>query len=34
MPDYLDAIINKAIAKNPADRFQSVGELLEELHAV
>jgi serine/threonine-protein kinase len=34
MPDYLDAIINKAIAKNPADRFQSVGELLDELHAV
>lgn len=34
IPDYLDAVINKAIAKNPADRFQSVGELLEELHAV
>ncbi|MES2822958.1 MAG: protein kinase [Pseudomonadota bacterium] len=34
MPDYLSAVIHKAIVKNPADRYQSVGELLEDLYAI
>ncbi len=34
MPDYLGAVISKAIEKNPADRYQSVGELLEDLYAI
>ncbi len=34
MPDYLEAVISKAIAKNPADRYQSVGELLEDLYEI
>ncbi|MES2675077.1 MAG: protein kinase [Pseudomonadota bacterium] len=34
IPDYLAVVIHKAIAKNPADRYQSVGELLEDLYAI
>lgn len=34
IPDGLQAVIDKAMAKNPDDRFQSVDELLIELRAV
>lgn len=34
IPDYLAVVIHKAMAKNPADRYQSVGELLEDLYAI
>ena len=31
LPAGLDAVIGKAMAKNPDNRYQSAGEMLEEL---
>ncbi len=34
VPDQLEALVNKAMAKDPAKRYQSAHELLDELRAV
>lgn len=33
LPEVLERVILRAMAKNPDDRFQSAGEMAEELHA-